>query len=58
MAGIESITDELIGKKVLVCLGYDRNYGDCNIYPRTEEQLVEQFKEDIEKFFSPKKDEE
>ena len=46
------IGSEYIGKRVLVSTGndYDRYVNPC---PHTEEELIEQFKKDIQKFFRP-----
>lgn len=49
----DQLTRDYIGKRILVNLGYG-NEGDCRICPRTEEELIEQFKNDITKFFHPK----
>ena len=42
---------EMIGKRVLVSLGYFGAYGDCAFFPRTEEELIESFSKTIEKVF-------
>ena len=49
----ESVSPDYIGKRVLVSIGYNGEF-DCYLCPRTEEELIEQFKEDIKKFFHPK----
>lgn len=48
--------NEMIGKRVLVNLGYCGSYGDCNINPRTEEELVEDFKKNLKYFFYTEKE--
>ena len=49
------ISSDFIGHRVLINLGYvyDGGMGDCSMQPRTEEQLIEDFKTDIKKFFYP-----
>lgn len=56
--GKGALSEEYIGKRILVTLG-DRycNY-DSDWYPRTEEDIIEQFKKDVAKFFRPKKESE
>ena len=49
---MDQITSDYIGKRVLVSLGYGRGF-DCNLYPRTEEELIEGFKAQIKKYFHP-----
>lgn len=48
-----SVSPDYIGKRVLVSIGYNGEF-DCNLCPRTEEELIDQFKNDIAKFFHPK----
>ena len=31
-------TNDFIGKRILINLGYYGSYGDCGLYPRTEEE--------------------
>ena len=47
------LDNSYIGKRLLVNLGQYGDFGDCNLYPRTEEELIEDFKRDIAKFFHP-----
>lgn len=49
-------SNELIGKRVLVNLGYHGSYGDCGMNPRTEEELVESFKKNLKYFFYTEKE--
>jgi len=50
----DNIGTEFIGQKVLINLGYAGSYGDCGLYPRTMLKLMEQFNDDLDKFFNPK----
>ena len=43
-------TSDMIGKRYLVNLGYGCD-GDCAMLPRTEDELIDMFKKDINKFF-------
>lgn len=43
---------DFIGKRILVNVGYNCDY-DSYLNPRTEDELIEQFKADIKKFFHP-----
>jgi len=45
--------NDMIGKRLLIALGYDGSYGDCCLCPRTEDELIEIFQRDIKKFFRP-----
>ena len=56
--GDDNVGTEFIGQKVLVNLGYCGSYGDCWLYPRTMLKLMEQFTDDLDKFFNPKEKEE
>lgn len=46
------LTEDVIGKRVLIDIG-DTYCRDASWRPRTEEELIEMFKEDIKKFFHP-----
>ena len=46
-----TFTNDHIGKRMLVSLGYDGSYGDCCMCLRTENDLLEMFAKDIHKFF-------
>jgi len=50
-----TLSPDVIGKRILVSIGNEYNY-DCGWFARTEEQLIEDFKKDIAKFFHPKKE--
>ena len=53
-----SIDKKYVGQKVLVNIGYCYDsIKDVDPQPRTQEELIEQFKKDIDKFFNPKKGE-
>ena len=55
----EIIPDSFIGKKVLVQIGYCYDsIKETNPNPRTMEELIEQFTNDMDKFFNPKPKEE
>ena len=43
---------DCIGKRVLINLGYECDF-DSYLNPRTEEELIEEFKANIKKFFHP-----
>ena len=49
----DQLNRDYIGKRILVNLGYNSE-GDCSICPRTEEELIKNFKKDMAKFFHPK----
>ena len=46
-----TFTNDHIGKRLLINLGYECAYGDCGMCPRTEDDLIEMFTKDIRKFF-------
>ena len=53
------IDKKYIGQKILVNIGYDYDsVKQTNPQPRTQEELLEQFKNTIDEFFNPKKGEE
>lgn len=46
------LSPDVIGKKVLICVGFEfERIQGINTTPRTEEELIEQFKKDIHCFF-------